>query len=213
MAIDDLLDEHEQSERVRTWIRKNGAGIVGGVVIGIAVIGGWQWWQKEQVGQLAQANARYDAVTRSLRSKDLDEAAKEVAALEAGKASIYADLAALELAKAQVEAGKNDDAIATLRGLKTEGDFKLLIDQRIARLLIETGKADEALSLLADAQDSASLEIRGDALIAQDKRDEARELYTKSLAALDVAAPQRRLVETKLMDAGGTVADPAVEQI
>lgn len=213
MAIDDLLDEHEQSERVRTWIRKNGAGIVGGVVIGIAVIGGWQWWQKEQVGQLAQANARYDAVTRSLRSKDLDEAAKEVAALEAGKASIYADLAALELAKAQVEAGKNDDAIATLRGLKTEGDFKLLIDQRIARLLIETGKADEALSLLADAQDSASLEIRGDALIAQDKRDEARELYTKSLAALDVAAPQRRLVETKLMDAGGTVADPAAEQI
>lgn len=207
------IDEHEQSERVRTWIRKNGAGIVGGVVIGIAVIGGWQWWQKEQVGQLAQANARYDAVTRSLRSKDLDEAAKEVAALEAGKASIYADLAALELAKAQVEAGKNDDAIATLRGLKTEGDFKLLIDQRIARLLIETGKADEALSLLADAQDSASLEIRGDALIAQDKRDEARELYTKSLAALDVAAPQRRLVETKLMDAGGTVADPAAEQI
>ena len=30
MAIDDLLDEHEQSERVRTWLRKNGLSIIGG---------------------------------------------------------------------------------------------------------------------------------------------------------------------------------------
>ncbi|MEA5669138.1 tetratricopeptide repeat protein [Stenotrophomonas sp. MH1] len=213
MAIDDLLDEHEQSERVRTWLRKNGAGIFGGVVLGIGAIAGWQWWQKDQVGKLAEANVRYEAVTRSLQSSKLDEAAKEVAALEGGKAGIYADLASLELAKAQVEAGRNDDAIKTLRALKTEGEFKTLIDQRIARLLIETGKAGEALTLIGNAEDSASLEIRGDAQVAQDKRDEARDLYTKALAKLDVAAPQRRLLETKLMDAGGTVADPAAEKI
>lgn len=213
MAIDDLLDEHEQSERVRTWLRKNGAGILSGVILGVGAIAGWQWWQKEQVGKLAAANVRYEAVSRSLQSKKLDDAAKEVAALESGKAGIYADLASLELAKAQVEAGKNEDAIKTLRALKTEGEFKALIDQRVARLLIETGKADEAIKLIGSADDSASLEIRGDALIAQNKRDEARELYTQALAKLDVAAPQRRLLETKLMDAGGTVADPAAEKI
>jgi predicted negative regulator of RcsB-dependent stress response len=213
MAIDDLLDEHEQSERVRTWLRKNGAGILSGVILGVGAIAGWQWWQKEQVGKLAEANVRYEAVSRSLQSKKLDDAAKEVAALESGKAGIYADLASLELAKAQVEAGKNEDAIKTLRALKTEGEFKALIDQRVARLLIETGKADEAIKLIGSADDSASLEIRGDALIAQNKRDEARELYTQALAKLDVAAPQRRLLETKLMDAGGTVADPAAEKI
>ncbi|MBN8797786.1 MAG: tetratricopeptide repeat protein, partial [Stenotrophomonas nitritireducens] len=54
---------------------------------------------------------------------------------------------------------------------------------------------------------------RGDALVAQDKREEARDLYAQSLAKLDVAAPQRRLLEIKLMDAGGTVADPAAEKI
>ncbi|WP_269791636.1 tetratricopeptide repeat protein [Stenotrophomonas sp. Iso1] len=213
MAIDDLLDEHEQSERVRTWLRKNGAGILSGVILGVGAIAGWQWWQKEQVGKLAEANVRYEAVSRSLQSKKLDDAAKEVAALGSGKAGIYADLASLELAKAQVEAGKNEDAIKTLRALKTEGEFKALIDQRVARLLIETGKADEAVKLIGAADDSASLEIRGDALIAQNKRDEARELYTQALAKLDVAAPQRRLLETKLMDAGGTVADPAAEKI
>jgi len=213
MAIDDLLDEHEQSERVRTWLRQNGAGILGGVVLALALIGGWQWWQKQQLGKLAEANSRYEAVSRSLQSKDLDEAAKEVAALEGGQAGIYADLAALELAKAQVEAGKYDDAIKTLRGLKVEGEFKTLIDQRIARLLVETGKPEEALSLLGDAEDSAGLEIRGDALVAQDKREQARDLYKQSLGKLDVAAPQRRLLEIKLMDVGGSVADPAAENI
>jgi predicted negative regulator of RcsB-dependent stress response len=211
MAIDDLLDEHEQGERVRTWLRQNGAGIFGGVVLGIGAIAGWQWWQKDQVNKLAEANAQYDAVTRSLQSSDLDEAAKQVTALESGKAGIYADLAGLELAKAQIEAGKAEDAIKTLQALKAEGEFKMLIDQRIARLLIETGKPADALALLGNAEDSAGLEIRGDALIAQDKRDEARELYRQSLGRLDVAAPQRRLLETKLADAGGTVADSAAE--
>ncbi|WP_313398653.1 tetratricopeptide repeat protein [Stenotrophomonas sp.] len=211
MAIDDLLDEHEQGERVRTWLRKNGAGIFGGIVLGIGAIAGWQWWQKEQVGKLAEANARYEAVSRSLQSKKLDEAAKEVAALEGGKAGIYADLASLELAKAQVEAGKSEDAIKTLQALKTEGEFKALIDQRIARLFIETGKPQDALALLGSADDSAGLEVRGDAQLALGKRDEARDSYSQALAKLDVAAPQRRLLETKLMDAGGTVADPAAE--
>jgi predicted negative regulator of RcsB-dependent stress response len=132
-----------------------------------------------------------------------------MAALQQGPANIYAELAALRLAKAQADDNKYDQALATLRGLKAEGELKLLIDQRVARLLIETGKSDEALKLLAAADDNQSLEIRGDALIAQGKRDAAREAYAKSLTTLDVAAPQRRLLETKLMDAGGTVPNPA----
>ena len=42
MAIDDLLDEHEQGERVRTWLRKNALGILGGLARGIAAIYGWR---------------------------------------------------------------------------------------------------------------------------------------------------------------------------
>lgn len=208
MAIDDLLDEHEQSERVRTWLRKNGAGLIGGVALGIAAIIGWQWWTKQHSSDLAQANARYETVLKSVQANQLDQAAKDMAALEQGGANIYADLAGLRLAKAQADAGKPEQALATLRAIKPGEELKLLVDQRIARLLIETGKSEDALKLLS-ASDNLSLELRGDALIAQGKRDAARDAYAKSLATLDVAAPQRRLLETKLMDAGGTVPDPA----
>lgn len=209
MAIDDLLDEHEQSERVRGWLRKNGVSILAGVAIAIGGIWGWKEWQTRHSNSLAGANVQYQVVLKSLEDKDLEQAAKGVKALESGKANIYADLAALQLAKAQVDAGKNDDALATLRAIKADPEFKPVIEQRVARLLVATGKTDDAIKQLGTATDSTSLEIHGDALMAQGKRDAAREQYEKALKTLDVAAPQRRLLETKLTDAGGTVTDPA----
>ena len=62
MAIDDLLDEHEQGQRVQDWLRRNGLSIVGGVVLGIAAIWGWKNWQASQLQSSAADNARYQAV-------------------------------------------------------------------------------------------------------------------------------------------------------
>jgi predicted negative regulator of RcsB-dependent stress response len=47
-------------------------------------------------------------------------------------------------------------------------------------------------------------EVRGDAEMAQGRRDAARAAYEKALASLDVAAPTRPMVEMKLTDAGGS---------
>ncbi|NDK37470.1 hypothetical protein DT603_01240 [Pseudoxanthomonas gei] len=207
MAIDDLLDEHEQSERVRNWLKNNGAGLVGGVALGLAVIFGWQWWQKHQLQQADQANQNYQAALDSLSTGDVKKAQAEVAKLKGGDA--YMDLAALQLAKAQVEADQAGAAIVTLRGIKADPSLKPLVDLRLARLLLDTGKPDEALKVLGDAAGSAALEARGDALLASGKRDQARDSYLKALTSMDVAAPQRRLVELKLTDAGGTPPKPA----
>lgn len=209
MAIDELLDEHEQGERVRSWLRKNGVALLGGVALGLAVILGGQWWSKHRTDALAQSHAQYEAVVKGIEAKDLAKAGKDMAALASGQSGIYGELAALRLAKAQVEAGKNEDAIKVLRGVQSDDLFKLIVDQRLARLLIETGKPADVQALLASAGDGASLEIRADAAVAQNRRDEARELYTKALGLVDVASPQRRLLETKLTDVGGTVPDPA----
>lgn len=203
MAIDDLLDEHEQSERVRTWLRNNGAGLIGGVALGLAVIFGWQWWQKDQAKKNEQAYLEYQAAIGSL-SGDPAKAKAAMAKLKDGQDQIYADLAGLQLAKTQVDAGQRDEAIATLRGLTPDASLRPLVNLRLARLLTDAGKPEEALKLLGQADDSASLEVRGDALLAVGKREEARDAYTKALTGLDVAAPQRRLVELKLTDAGGT---------
>ncbi len=203
MAIDDLLDEHEQSERVRSWLRNNGVGLLGGVALGLAVIFGWQWWQKGQQGKHEQAYQAYQAAVEGLAKDDLKQAKGTVDAL-AKDGEVYADVAGLQLAKAQVQAGERDAAIATLRSLKPDPSLQPLVNLRLARLLIDSGKHDDALKLLDKADDASSLEVRGDALLATGKAKDAQDAYTRALTILDVASPQRRIVELKLIHAGGT---------
>jgi predicted negative regulator of RcsB-dependent stress response len=207
MAIDDLLDEHEQGERVRTWLRENGAGLIGGVILGLAVIGGWQWWQKQRDQQRLQAGAQFQAVVDDIGAKKLKQAQDQATKLPQGA---YATLAALNVAKAQVDAGQRDAAIATLRGAQSQdATLAVVVDLRLAQLLTDAGKPADALSRLP--QDSTNADVqqaRGDALFALGKTTEARAAYALALSHLDVAAPQRKLVELKLSQVGGTPAKP-----
>jgi len=209
MAIDDLLDEHEQSERVRGWLRQNGAGLFAGVVLGLGVIGGWQWWQQHTMGQQAAAGREYAAVVDSLKSNKLGQAKAQSAAL-ASSGSDFAALAAMQVAKAQVEAQDRDGAIATLRGVQAKDPaIAVVVNARLARLLLDAGKPKDALALLGDKPEgAAAIEARGDALFALGKIEEARAAYAQALVKLDVATPQRRLVELKLIQVGGSPARP-----
>ncbi len=204
MAIDDLLDEHEQSERVRKWLKDNGAAVLSGIVLALALIYGWKAWQQHRRQQSELAQSRYDAATAALSAPnpDLAKAATAVNGLE-GR-SVFPLLAQLQLAHAQVAAGKLDDAIASLRKVHDAGELQPLVNQRLARLLVETGKQDEALKVLGDAGDASSLDVRGDALLAAGKPELARDAWQKALVGLDVASPQRKLIELKLADVGGT---------
>ena len=207
MAIDDdLLNEHEQSERVRNWVRSNALGILGGIFIGLAAIGGWQWWQGQQLKSRMTLSERYDETVRIYASGALptDKGKPALAEIAKGNPKL-GTLAALQLARAQVDADRAEDAIATLRGLgKVDPDLQPVVSQRLARLLIDTGKAKEALALLDDERNPAMLDARGDAQFAIGDRAKAREAYLKALALVDVADPQHRLLTLKLIEAGGT---------
>lgn len=205
MAFDDLLDEHEQSERVLQWLRNNGAGLIGGVALGLAAIGGWKWWEHRGEQQRMDQSTQYQAAIEAIEAKD-KQAASKVSGLGDGT---YRALASLELAQSQVDAKQNDAAIATLRGIRTnDAAITGVVNQRLARLLIEAKQADAALKLVADASTPSAFEVRGDAQFALGQLEQARASYSQALAKLDVASPQRRLLELKLTEVGGTPAKP-----
>ena len=209
MAIDDLLDEHEQSERVRGWLRQNGAGLIGGVVLGLGLIGGWQWWQQHQAAQKAEAGRQYTAIVQAVDAKDLKKATADNAAL-AKSGTDYAALAAMHVAKGQLDAGDRNAAIATLRGVHAKDPaIEVVVRSRLARLLIDGDKPADALALIGDKPEgAAAIEARGDALFALGRTEDARAAYAQALAKLDIATPQRRLVELKLIQVGGSPARP-----
>jgi predicted negative regulator of RcsB-dependent stress response len=217
----DQIDEYEQGERVRAWLRNNGSSLIGGVALGLACLGGWQWWQGQQANEKVQAAIEYRAFNTAMDAKESAKAEAHATALrqEHGD-TVYPALAALRQAEALQAEGKHDEALAALDGISRESLDPMLFELaqlRAARLLLVAGKPEDALKRLdasraADAEGepaesaypSVAAEIRGDAELALGRRDAARDAYAQALATLDLAAPTRSIVEMKLTDAGGT---------
>lgn len=205
MALDEVLDEHEQSERVLAWLRRNGAGLIGGILLGLAAIYGWKWWQAREAAEQAAAAARYRSAVDAIAAGNLAERST-LQSLEPG---LYRTLGSLAVAKAQVGQNKRDEAIATLRAIRTEDPALAdVVNERLARLLIDAGQGAEAIKLVSASEAPAMLEVLGDAHFALGQRDQARASYERALKRLDVDAPQRRLIELKLTQVGGTPTTP-----
>lgn len=209
MAL-ELMDEHEQGEKVRAWLRQNGGAIIGGVAIGLALIFGYQWWERSQIEHKLTASTNYAALSEAVDNKD--DATANALATELGDKyadTPYATLAALRVSGSRVQAGNLADASTALEKARSGTDdatLQALVDLRLARIEIGDGKAEAALQRLAaikgDAFKGLAAEARGDALFALGRNDEAVTAYQDALTALDTGAANRMLVEMKLADLG-----------
>lgn len=211
MAI-ELMDEHEQGEKVRAWLRQNGGAIVGGVAIGLGLIFGYQWWERRGIEHKLTAATNYQALTDALETKD--EPTVSALATELGDKyadTPYAAFAALRMSTLKLQSGNTADATAALekaRAASKDPALQALIDLRLARVELAEGKAEAALQRLDAIPDAMfaglAAETRGDALYALGRSEEAKTAYQDALTALDTAARNRSLIEMKLADLGGT---------
>lgn len=206
----ELMDEHEQGERVRAWLRDNGASIISGVAIGVAAIVGWQWWGRAQLEQRVDAAAQYAALTDAAKRNDRDGASAILSSLNNEfKDSSYNTLGGFVLADLQVKSGETQAAADTLRAAMaatTDPALQQVARNRLARVLLAAGNAQGALDTLGSASTGAiAEELRGDALQALGRTDEAIASYQKAYATYEEMLPSRRLVELKLINLGAKV--------
>jgi predicted negative regulator of RcsB-dependent stress response len=214
--MSDQYDEHEQSERVKQWLLKNGSNILTAVLLLVAAIAGWQWWQNKQQSQTQEAGIQYQTFVAAVEKADLKKAqALGDAVMENYANTDYAFLAALRLAKLQADSGHFDKAMTALdkAGAVTKNPQHIeLVAIRKAQLWLAQGKLEQAgknAEAIKGAYYPATLsEIRGD--IAKQRGDHAAAVtfYRATLSKLDADATGRALIEMKLSDAGGTVEKP-----
>jgi predicted negative regulator of RcsB-dependent stress response len=206
MAIDDLPDEHEQGELVRDWLRRNGGAMVVGIVLGLGAIFGWRWWQQHQLEQGAETGNRYQATVQAIEAGNLDTAGQQAGSL---RGDLYPTLVALHLSRAQHDAGRRDEAIATLEAASTRDPaLARVVQLRLARLLLDADRAQDALDLVHEASHAGAHEVRGDAFAALGRNQDASEAYRQALLLIDTGSPQRGLVELKLSAVGGIPEQP-----
>jgi predicted negative regulator of RcsB-dependent stress response len=218
---DDYLSDREQEEALRNFWRENWRWIVGGVVLGLAVLGGLRYYETARERAAGEAAQLYRDLQAALAKPDVEQASTVLATLTSEHGSLgYAQQGRLLLAKAQVDAGKLDEAIAQLRAVADESkdeELAQIARLRVARLLIQQDKHDEALQLLnvdsAGAFTARVREIRGDALYAKGDRDGARAEYAAALADNADAQTDRTLLEVKLQEVGGATPPPGLQKI
>jgi predicted negative regulator of RcsB-dependent stress response len=207
----DVLDEHEQGELVQKWLRENAMSIIIGVALGLLLIFGWQQWRGHRAAHRLDAAVQYDVFGSDLDKKDTDGAKQIAAKLQSDFADTpYATLAAMRLAD---EAAARGDQAAAQASLQSAYDhagidaLKTLAGLYLARSQIAQNKAKEALDFLDKLPQAGYAamrqELRGDALAALGRKEEARTAYSDALANLDPNAANRAFVEMKRNDLGG----------
>jgi len=216
MAV-ELYDEHEQSERVRNWLRSNGVSLLMGVVLALGGIFGWRQWQDYQTGQAALANEYYAAIQRELEAGSDQSAAEQFAAMREGVGDhAYVALSGMLVAAAWTEAGETENAASIYRELLESDEWealKPLIRLRLALIEIALDRGDQAFTLLEGTPPAGYegiwLETRGDVLFDMSRLEEAADAYAAAVEQLRGEGRNFRQAEIKLdaaQSAAGRVA-------
>ena len=208
------LEEQEQLAELKHFWKQYGNLITWALIVVLGAFAAWNGYQYWQTKQAMQASIMYDEVERAVQGGDVAKIERTVADMKDQFGSTaYASQAGLLAAKAYYDKGNVDASKAALSWVadktKDEG-YRSIAKLRLAGILLETKAYDEALKLLSSPfpNDFAALvsDRRGDVLLLQGKKPEAKVEYEKAYKGLDERAEYRRLVEVKLNALG---ADPA----
>jgi predicted negative regulator of RcsB-dependent stress response len=203
------LSEKEQLEAMRSWWAENGRYVTSGIVLGVAILVGWNRWQDYQQTTGLEASALYETLAGQVADGDLDAAVVAARDLYDNYASTtYAELARLAMAKLYMENGRDQDAADTLNALlatRANSELQMVGRLRLAKVYLYQAKHQEAIELLSGFEDSSFTaryaEIIGDAHAALGQVAEASAAYERAMQD-DVSAPtvDRALVQMKLVD-------------
>ncbi|HEY8218731.1 MAG TPA: tetratricopeptide repeat protein [Methylobacter sp.] len=200
--------EEEQVEALKRWWKENSTATIVGLVVGIVIILGWNYWQDHKKAQSAQASATYDQLLKALDenknesvaatapgspaalppSMEVEKLAERVQ--EQFKGTEYAGFSGLFEAKLKAQQGDLAAAKQILKAIAAEPNKELsnIAKIRLVRLMLAIGEYEQGLQVIneVDAKAAASYsanydELVGDLYVALDRLDEARTSYQNAM--------------------------------
>jgi len=206
-------EEQEQLDQLKHFWNQYGNFISLLLIAGFgtfAVWNGYQYWQR---GQATQAAAMFDEVERVVKGADSAQMQRAFEDMrDRFSSTVYAQQAALLVAKAQQEAGDRSSAQMALEWLADNGadpGIAAIGSLRLAALHMEAKAYDDALKVLDKPMppefQPLQSDRKGDVFVLQGKRTEARQAFEAAYKGMDERADYRRLVEVKVLAMGGAI--------
>lgn len=204
MAYD--LEEQEQLATIKAWWERWGNLVLTAatiVLLAVAAFNGWRWYERHEA---ANAGTLYEEFLIALDGKD-EARRKELAGtlIERYGRTIYAPMAALQIARINHQAGDAGAARAQLRWVMDKSgheELVLIARLRLAGVLLDEKANDEALQLVSGevpaTYAAAYADRRGDVLLAMNRAAEARAAFQEALEKADAQHPLRAIIQLKL---------------
>ncbi len=210
--VDEFLTDQQQADVVRKWIRENGAYVLGGLVLGLGGLFGWDQWQDYRNVQAEQASELYEELVLAIRNDRETRADGLILDLQNNyDQSPYLDQARFMIAKFYLDRSQFDTAANFLAKVKSESksaEMQHIARLRLARVRLQQRKLDEALEILGDTDPNSAFsaryhDLRGDVYYAQSRPNDARREYEAALS-FNQQPPvvDRMYVQAKLDDLG-----------
>lgn len=199
----ELRTEEEQVEAIKNWWKENGRTTILGIVLAVAAVTSWQYWNNFKQTNAEQSSVMYQnfiGAASEQQGQSLSDENRKTAEHLAGQLkadysnSVYSQYATLWLAKSMVEQGNYAAAREHLTWVleqEPELSIKAVAQLRMARIFLQEGDHDQALSYVnAEVPEgfiSEYSEIKGDILASKGDANGAHNAYQAALDAVKSA--------------------------
>lgn len=206
----DAHSDQDELDKLKGWWKTYGNSLIAGVVLGVAILVGGKYWTQHLNSQREAASALYEDMLTAARERKGDQLATLAGRLQKDyPRTPYAGMGALLAARAHFDAGNAEAARQQLDWAVQHARHEPTVHVarlRLARLHAAGGRLDAALALIP-AKDMGGFEteyheLKGDLLLAQGKRAEARQAYRDAVRFQRELGPHRQVLRLKLADLG-----------
>ena len=192
----DAFNPDDQLANLKNWWKQYGKALIAGVIIGLLLLGGGNYWKQYRIKRAEAASQLYENLLADLQQGKSDAASAAATKLMQDYAATpYAGKSAILLARQRFDA-KDTAGMRTHLEWAMNNAIEASVQHsarlRLARLLLDQGDTSAALAL-ANFKDTNGFiseyeEIRGDVLLAQGDREGARLAYRTAIEKLPRAS-------------------------
>ncbi|MEK7304195.1 MAG: tetratricopeptide repeat protein [Pseudomonadota bacterium] len=210
----DAYNPDDQLANLKNWWKQYGNALIAGVVIGLLLLAGGNYWRQHKIKRAEAASFLYESLLADFQQGKTDAvSAAATKLMQDYDATPYAGKSALLMARQRFDA-------RDIAGMRThlEWAMKNAVEAsvqhsarlRLAHLLLDQGDTAAALALVnikdANGFISEYEEIRGDVLLAQGDRDGARRAYQTAIEKLPRASSYLQALTMKRDNLGPEIA-------
>ncbi len=187
--MDDYLDEKEQIEEIKSWLKENWLALVAGVIVGFGGLFSWNWYQDSVYESNTQALAIFDQAQQELTLGNFDSALALLQNLRSDyNSSPYTDFLGLLYSTYLLSNGNTADAAVEIEYVlnnTTDEYLRLIATWRLARVNVEMTNYDRVLELVQNKNHTLSAnftELEGDVYFFRGEFDLASNTYMSILS-------------------------------